>query len=225
MTPFFVSGYPKSYTTYLARLIGDVLDCPVGGSISSDDKKEPATEGLDRKGSFIVRKGHYRLIEDSTLPLIPKAHTLNLAKYTTEPIIFIIRDPRDIVVSGAFYHRKTFLDYAKQMIEGQLYGLLRWDEYINEWTVLTSGLAQFIRGEDLLDDPESILRWYLTVSYDESRLKPAIERQSFENRKRDDKHRLLRSGKSGEYKKYLDKKIIDMIESEFKDVMLEFDYL
>lgn len=71
------------------------MDCPVKGFLYSDHE-EIAVEGLDRISEYGVYKSHHQLNEISVQDL------------TSSKIIYVIRDPRDIAISG----RSFFLSSA-----------------------------------------------------------------------------------------------------------------
>jgi len=87
-----LSGYPKSGTTWATRVIGHLVDCPIKGywGFNADTF---VTEGKDRNSSFICYKSHmtYTELKNSDWGEIDK-------------IIYIIRDPRDVIVSGAYHY-------------------------------------------------------------------------------------------------------------------------
>jgi hypothetical protein len=86
-----VVGYPKSGCTWATRLLAELVDCPVAGFWGSD-KKEIAVEGEERLSDYRVYKSHHQLSE---LNLSPNDFDTRL--------IYLLRDPRDIAISGASY--------------------------------------------------------------------------------------------------------------------------
>jgi len=69
-----VNGYPKSGTTWLTKLVGDLL-----------------TAGTERVSTYACYKSHHNYDE-----LVDQFNDKT-------KLIYIIRDPRDIVVSGAYH--------------------------------------------------------------------------------------------------------------------------
>lgn len=91
MKQIIVVGYPKSGCTWATRLVAELVGCPVGGFWQSN-KKEIAVEGEDRISEYRCYKSHHQLAELGVQPNEPQTW-----------IIYILRDPRDIVISGANY--------------------------------------------------------------------------------------------------------------------------
>jgi len=188
-----ISSYPKSGSTWLTRLIGDVLDSPTGGSYPSEDNKEIATEGQNRSGDYIVRKGHYRFTSATPNALWsssrqflfnPAPHLLNMTYTNDERIIFIIRDPRDIIVSACHHWKKRNRSQIINLVcNGGLARLPAWDEYLKQWQQLDN--VKWTSYEALSENPFNEVNYLLNgLLYDRARIIPAIARQSFDNRKR-----------------------------------------
>lgn len=87
-----VTGYPKSGNTWATRLVAELIGCPVVGFWNSR-KSEIAREGLERDSTYRCYKAHHTVAE------------LRSEITAAARVISIVRDPRDIVVSGAhFFH-------------------------------------------------------------------------------------------------------------------------
>jgi hypothetical protein len=96
-----VVGYPKSGCTWITRLVAELVGCPVAGFWKSN-KREIAVEGEHRSSDVRVFKSHHTFDE------------LGVAVHDPETrIIYVVRDPRDVAVSGANYfhfHRYPALE-------------------------------------------------------------------------------------------------------------------
>lgn len=218
--PIYIAGYPKSGTTYLTWLLADALNSPSGGSIPKEDKKEIATDGENRRGPYVVRKGHFVLVDGESSEFVPAAHKMARERFGEAPVIFIVRDPRDILVSAKHYFyggRKTVIDILTYMVVGN--GPFRsvgpYHTYIRDW--YDTG-AYAVKYEHLIKDPYSELRkiidFFRLVSRTELGIIDAIHRQSFQNRrniiakmdsgeKKNIADRLVRRGKPGGWREEL----------------------
>jgi len=90
-----ICGYPKSGNTWLTRLTAEVVGCPVVGFWCEPFNNEESIEGLERKSDYQCFKAHHSFEEMN--------HTLSCYGNGSEKIIYVIRDPRDVVVSASHY--------------------------------------------------------------------------------------------------------------------------
>ena len=89
-----IAGYPKSGNTWLTRLVANLVDCPVAGFWGSDHD-EIASEGASRMSEFECYKAH-QTYED----------LIQCSDWSGDcSVIYIIRDPRDVALSGANFFR------------------------------------------------------------------------------------------------------------------------
>jgi len=89
--PIFVIGYPKSGNTWLTRIIADLTDSPIlasNSAVDQADKKEVYT------GEFVIKKQHY------------SKHSKPIYITTSNKIFYVIRDFRDVLISGFFYNNR-----------------------------------------------------------------------------------------------------------------------
>jgi hypothetical protein len=104
----WVVGYPKSGNTWLARLLGDALNCPID-SRYNDLPHALADEGFDRPNKDItVKQAHLRGV-------IPDGKA-----------VYIKRDPRDIVVSTMHYWQMGFDEALERVCSFSKRGLPNW---------------------------------------------------------------------------------------------------
>lgn len=93
MVDIIVVGYPKSGNTWVTRLVAELVGCPVVGLLGSN-RNEIAREGLDRRSPYQCFKSHRQFNE-----------LLDVGTNNAKKVIYVIRDPRDICLSGARYFR------------------------------------------------------------------------------------------------------------------------
>ncbi|WP_299680790.1 sulfotransferase domain-containing protein [uncultured Dokdonia sp.] len=93
-----VTGYPKSGTTWASRLIAELAACPLQGDWGFEHIEALYEEGKYRDSPYDCYKSHYTY--DTIFSKSPKK---------VYKIIHIIRDPRDVVISGSHYFTFTNL--------------------------------------------------------------------------------------------------------------------
>ena len=86
-----IVGYPKSGNTWITRLTAELLNCPVKGFLYENNNKEISIEGLNRSSNYECFKSHHQYQE------------LLKEDQHNAKIIYVVRDPRDIVLSGTNY--------------------------------------------------------------------------------------------------------------------------
>ena len=103
MKNIVITGYPKSGNTWITRLVAELIQCPVEGFWQSQHD-EIASEGSDRNSPYACYKSHHQLYELESLEALPWK------------IIYVIRDPRDIVFSGMPYFYRGYLRAVKHRL-------------------------------------------------------------------------------------------------------------
>jgi len=199
-----IVGYPKSGTTWLSRLVAELIKCPIQGDWGFNNASSLYKEGEDRVSSFQCYKSHHTFNE------LHNASNQNIYK-----IIYIIRDPRDIVISGAHYFlfshplilflkkinlpfgiyflKKAYTFFLKKkkkkriMIKAVLFG----DYKINEWLKTpwkdhyqgySNNNILFIHYENALNHTESVSKKimdYLEIPVKHSHIKESVKKHSF----------------------------------------------
>ncbi len=85
-----IVGYPKSGNTWLCRLVAELVDCPYHGFLGQPNAPDIGIEGDDRVSRYAVFKGH-------------QPFTKAYKRARKASIIHMVRDVRDVVISGAPY--------------------------------------------------------------------------------------------------------------------------
>jgi hypothetical protein len=242
----YVSGYPKSGTTYFTRLLGDALWCPTGGSLPREDDREIATEGQDRLSDKIVRKGHFKLLDIPTTNPVTRPHQLHWRAITPDGhrVIFVIRDPRDIAVSASFYWRVPLKSTIQNMVFGtnSFRALGPWTEYVQDWLdTMHKFNGILVHYEDMLQGHLKLvglldkLRFY---QLDMQHVKEAYKRQSFKSRVADIAGdngtsynlgqefnlRFMRKGIAGDWKNHFGRQEAFEAEAHFGELLRYFNY-
>ena len=225
-----IVGYPKSGTTWLSRLVAELIQCPLQGDWGFNTIDALFKEGEDRESPFDVYKTHH------TNDKIKQVSDLEI--YQT---IYIVRDPRDVTVSGIHYF--DFLAYRKASVKKWKLGLfkkvilkeiseekkkklmiaavLKGDKRLNKWLATSwyshlegfqNTTALIIRYEDLQENPFEVSKQllnFLGAEKDETHIIKSIKKQSFGAKQKELKERdhptqnLMRKGKQGDWKKQL----------------------
>ena len=176
--------------------------------------------------------------------------TINNWKFTdsdnTNGFIYLIRDPRDVLISYASYMNKSIDETFKIMIgnfsHSEEDGAITssWSKHYNSWK--NSKFDKIIiRYEDLIEDTENCFKKIINflnkinnlpidnekikrsiINTNFNKLKKLEESQGFSEAKQ---NKFFRKGKIGEWKKNLNPKIVERIEEEFNLEMKELDYL
>lgn len=219
----WVLGYPRSGTTWLTRLLAQCLDSPSLSWATENDVRlpkyrDPAVEGLHRRGPYVVRH----------------AHGGNPGRSDDAKTLVIFRDPRDVAVSCYHYfsfHRNGngMQDCVAQMCgtPGPVLGFVNvgkrgWAGHTAAW--LAKG-APWIRYEDLLADTEiTILRAIEMLglpAQPSERVRAAVEAHRFVNRRKD---KTMRVGVAGSWSASLESELADRLFEHSRDVMQKLGY-
>jgi hypothetical protein len=197
-----VAGYPRSGNTVTARMLGDALNSPVTGAYNSVPL---ATEGLNRPGKFVVRQLHLHATDckDYKGPAVRSGWCFCTNLWTTERVVFVLRDPRDVAVSAKFYWKSpSLLNVIKAMTTGgSPFGAVGlWLPFVEKWLSQDKPKQIIIvRFENLISKPKQEVARVLR-HFDLDAVNPLNEvmrRQRFNNKKR----QLARDGNTRPYGK------------------------
>jgi len=180
-------------------------------------------------------------VEDEGGPVVPGIHKFAYKNVTTEKIILMWRDPRDIVVSGSYHWGRKLQDYIHCVGKGEWPmthggGLVPW---VRMW--LDLGIADCITHyewlrEDTAGELQRILG-EIGVSPVKD-IQEVVDRQSFDKRKewtkkhgqelnygRDFQLRFLRKGIVGDWRNHFSQAEINLCNHYFGTLMRELGYV
>lgn len=189
----------------------------------------------------LALKTHHANVSVEGLKLIPPM--------LTKGAVYIIRDPRDIVVSAS-HHSSITIDQAIDHLNdstamiantdtGMGHLLQSWSDHVLSWTVGNDEVdTVVVRYEDILADPMAALTGILLSlgfkNLSGDRLEFAVRETNFENlQAKEDKHgfveqkgseRFFRQGKINGWMSVLNKGQVKRIEDTHGEVMSMFGY-
>ena len=167
--------------------------------------------------------------------------------------IYILRDPRDVIISLSNHFNKTLGETLEIMLSdsfwetetkfenfhSSIFG--SWANNYRSWKNTNIFDSLIIRYEDMIQDPfntfSKIIKYIekkTTISFDEALIRKTIELTSFKNLQNKENigefkeaaHGIFfRRGEINQWKKNLPNKIIKKLEDSFSDVMFENKYL
>ena len=157
-------------------------------------------------------------------------------------VIYIIRDPRDVVISQYFYNLKRghvdceFDDFFDEFINKNINSFGDWEENVRSWF---NHADYFTFYERLLDNTEEELSniiYKLTDEVNDNKIDEAVEWCRFDNMKRLEKEQghlnqqtvkdidFIRKGKSKQWEDFLSDNQKETINNEFFDILDLLNY-
>ena len=235
----FLVSYPKSGNTWTRFLIANLLhpDHPV--TLVTADRLIPGVDGhsqehLDHLPRPRVIKSHY--------PFDPQY----------KRVIYIVRDPRDVVLSQYHYQRKRRVlpddypleSFVPRFIAGDVCPYGSWADNVCSWLATRMDDPGFLcfRYEDLKRDTElyvAKLARFLEVTPDLGLIRQAIELSSVKRMRELEKAEahlwestkdtrkdisFLRNATSGEWRGKLPPACVEELESKWGDIMRNLGY-
>lgn len=238
LTKYYLVSFPKCGRTwirvFLAKYFSELYNVPVdlGFTPLMRLHKDIPRIGFTHRGAFT--EDIMRMRQD----------ILNMRN---QSIIFLVRDPRDVVVSFFFELTKRQMKTSvalRDFIRSKTNGIERIIEYMNFWLRCRENHESFIliKYEDCRKNTQKefvkILNFLGIDEIDSSGLKTALDYSHFDNMKkmetdgnllkardpRDPESYKVRKGKIGGYKEYLSKDDIEYVEGKIKNLNKIFGY-
>ena len=150
-----ICSYPKSGNTWVRFLVANLLSPHKQVTWSTIDEIVPSIGGMDQRHMAKFKR-----------PRALKSHQYYDHRY--KRIVYVIRDPRDILVSYYYFDIKRGLiedghpieSYAESFLKGEMGATAilgshgRWDRHVGSWIGAMRDAPGFVvvRYEDLIDD-------------------------------------------------------------------------
>jgi len=275
----WIASYPKSGNTWIRSIITSILYTRDGKFNFNLIKKIDQFETLHnfkflKKNNIqhfeqlnkmnIVSKywleAQKQLIDKNKI-LFFKTHSANYIydnlffanNETTRGCIYIIRDPRDIIISYSNFLGISVEEMVKTITlnENKIYGssnkigvfLTRWDYHVASWIRINKPKL-ILKYEDMLLNPrQTIIKiakyltedLYIKINIDEEKITNILRTTSFSKLKEDEEKFgffessknsvFFRSGKKNQWQEILTKKQLLFIEKSFKQYMTIYEYI
>lgn len=183
--PVHVAGFPRSGSSYTCWLLGDVLDSPIdrwGAALPL------SYEGQNRQGNYVIYQMHLQVRHNANCTIaIPDPRTFCPEAWKGERIIYIQRDPRDVLVSAMYYWELFSLDHTIYCAwRGVTPFQANYKDFVTGWQECESPIAR-LNYEVLLRYPlQSVMNLLERLGIPpvpNPKIIEAIERQSIENKR------------------------------------------
>jgi len=174
----FLVSYPKSGNTWARFLIANLVWPDRGVDFANLNWVIPVPDVTPRRDLLRIPQ-----------PRIVKSHEYFDPRYPR--IIYIVRDPRDVVLSQYHAHRKKrSIDdqypieaFVRRFLAGETCDYCAWGEHVASWLSTRNGQPRFLllRYEDMLQDTSrelSRVATFLGINPTEQQIQRAISRSS-----------------------------------------------
>lgn len=236
----FIVSYPRSGNTWTRFLLGNLMHPEEPATFLNIERMVPDAEAQSN-----------RYLKTIPRPRFIKTHEYFDHRYPN--VIYIVRDPRDVVISYYHFQRKyghitdnhPLEDYVNDFVEGRVsrnWG--NWGENVGSWIGARLGSLRFLllRYEDLVSQPTTELErlcQFFAIKPEPVLLEQTIERSSAQQMMKLEKKQgeqwistkgkrtdipFVRSGSSGGWRTTLRPESIAAIESAWGDLMLRLGY-
>ena len=236
----FIVSFPRSGNTWARFLVANLVHPDADVSFSNIDSLIPE-----------IYQNSERTLNRLKRPRILKSHEYLDVRYLR--VIYIVRDPRDLVISSYYYHlkqkrideRSNVDDYTQKLLRRDFWPRIgSWAEHVGGWLGALLGTEGFLllRYEDMLQDPKaevSRMAAFLRIEPEPGRLARAVERSRFDDMQEMEKRQsekwsltrgtrtdipFVRKAASGAWKEDLSPESVRAIEEKWGDLMQFLGY-
>jgi hypothetical protein len=233
----FIASYPKSGSTWLRFMLFQLL-------LGSDSSFSEVNRYIPTVGKHFFLRAYL----DYSFKRIIKTHEPFRTNY--KHAIYIVRDPRDVLISEFHYQRMTrlisdrtdFDDFFELFLNKGVNRFGTWKNNVNSWLKAKSKNFHILilRYEDMLNRPhvelETIMD-FLELEIESGEIDDAIQNntlinmqkkeqsgrdKTFKNSRKDIK--FVRKGKSGGWKEVLSAHQKNMINQKLSNELKKFNY-
>ncbi|MBW2491613.1 MAG: glycosyltransferase, partial [Deltaproteobacteria bacterium] len=227
----YILGYPRSGNTWLCYLLAYCLNCEY------DDLDEPGIHPRDQYQRNYVKGGLSHTSYQDKVGRILKTHKFGSVSDHNKPVIYLVRDVRDVIVSYYYYLSSgTSAQTVPSEISSDFSEFVRhytekWVEHVNQGLKISPDII--LRYEDLLKLTHSVLASIFSkfnTAISERRIEKAVDIFSFKRlSKRDpgdeNAASFFRKGIAGDWENKLAESDIERILSIAGDSLASLGYL
>jgi len=177
----FIISYPRSGSTWTRFLVANLAYPNEKVSFANLDSLVPATAVSSR-----------RALKNARRPRIIKTH--NYYDHRYGKVVYVVRDPRDVVLSEYRFHLKgrkiedgyPMEKFVGRFVNGELGNYGSWKENVVSWLATRGESPEFLllRYEDMVSDTPrelSKVALFLAINATADRIRQAVERSSADN--------------------------------------------
>lgn len=237
----FLVSFPKSGNTWTRFLLGNLMSPDEPATFSNIHRLVPDPIGTATK--------EFRRMPR---PRVIKSHECFDPRYPR--VIYIVRDPRDVVISQFHYHRKVRLipdelpieTFVAQFLNGETWPCGSWGQHVLTWVGTSQGDPRFLllRYEDMVSNTERELRKivaFIGLRTTAEQIAQAVERSTANQMRKleaaqgEDCDRMMgrtsrkdmmfvRAAASGGWRKELPMRMAEKMEAAWGPAMLHLGY-
>ncbi len=240
----FIVSYPKSGTTWVRFLLASILyekslpEVPEIPLNINDTQKYAPDINYEY---FEARMKSLRAYKHLPDPRIFSVHAYYDPQFPK--VIYLVRDPQDVMVSYYYYHRRIHADFNMSIDKFIINNKMRpgdWGVHVAGWLAhAESDRLLWVRYEDLKSDSHYWFRKivdFCGLDVSEEELIRALENSSFENMRRQEDSfgyskakgdlsiPFMRQGKVGSGRDELNQELVEIIQKRYSELMSRLGY-
>ena len=240
-TDIFVVTYPKSGTNWIGFFLASILARRIPGAPEPPlNLRNYGQLVPDYNSDYFARRS---LTPYGHLPA-PRFFVVHAPYDLAFPkAVYLVRDPRDVMVSYYHHHRRAYADFDMSLDEFVAKNEMwpcDWGEHVSSWLKhRDEPHLRMIRYEDLREDRE---RWFREIvdfcglDCSDADFSAALQESSFDNMRRveerfgvegsrgDASLRFIRRGKVESWRDEMSKQATEILKDRYRDLMTELGY-